>query len=64
MLYKTVLTVGEVAAVLSCSQYKVYQLLNQQILQGYHDANGRMWKIPETAVKDYMNRQMNCSKHQ
>ena len=54
---KKLLFVSDVASILNCSSYKVYGLIHNGELEGFKDANGKVWHIPEAGVQKYIN---NC----
>ena len=54
---KKLLFVSDVASILNCSSHKVYGLIHNGELEGFKDANGKVWHIPEAGVQKYIN---NC----
>ena len=50
--YEDILTVEEVCQALKIGYNAIYALLNSGKLKGYR--NGRVWRIPKIAVKEYV----------
>ena len=50
--YGDILTVPEVAEVLSIGKNRVYELLESKALKGFRI--GRVWKIPRDALQEYI----------
>lgn len=55
IINKTTLTIQDVQYILGSSAYSVYKLIHEGKLYAYKDAGGKMWKIPEQAILDYLN---------
>lgn len=55
--YKDVMDVYDVAEVLCIGKNRVYELLGNGSLKGFRI--GRVWKIPRTAVQEYILTQSN-----
>ena len=50
--YEDILTVEEACQALRIGYNGIYELLNSGKLKGYR--NGRVWRIPKIAVKEYV----------
>lgn len=54
IINKTTLTIQDAQYILGSSAYNIYKLIHEGKLYAYKDA-GKMWKIPEQAILDYLN---------
>ena len=57
--YPDILTVEEVCEALRMGYNAVYDVLNLGNLKAYN--NGRVWRIPREALKEYVMKSTNCS---
>ena len=58
--YSDILSVPDVAEVLSIGKNRVYELLENNAIKGFRI--GRVWKIPKAAIQEYIIEQNNlCS---
>ena len=55
VINKTTLTIQDVQYILGSSAYSIYKLIHEEKLYAYKDDGGKMWKIPEQAILDYLN---------
>lgn len=51
--YNEVLTVNEVAEILSCGRNTVYALLRQNLLSGFRIGKSN-WRIPKSSLESYI----------
>lgn len=52
---KTLLHVSDVASLLGYSSHTIYHLIKTGQLIAYKNDGGKAWKIPASAVEDYVN---------
>lgn len=55
--YSDILSVPDVADVLSIGKNRVYELLENNAIKGFRI--GRVWKIPKAAIQEYIIEQSN-----
>lgn len=55
IINKTTLTIQDAQYILGSSAYSIYKLIHERKLYAYKDDGGKMWKIPEQAILDYLN---------
>lgn len=55
--YSDILSVPDVAEVLSIGKNRVYELLENNAIKGFRI--GRVWKIPKAAIQEYIIEQSN-----
>ncbi len=55
VINKTTLTIQDAQYLLGSSAYNIYKLIHGGKQYAYKDAGGKMWKIPEQAILDYLN---------
>lgn len=55
--YSDILSVPDVAEVLSIGKNRVYELLENNTIKGFRI--GRVWKIPKAAIQEYIIEQSN-----
>ena len=55
--YSDIMSVPDVAEVLSIGKNRVYELLENNAIKGFRI--GRVWKIPKAAVQEYIIEQSN-----
>ena len=58
LIEKKVFFASEVASMLGCSTYKVYELLHSGELKGFRDCEGGTWYIPAESIEEYIARRM------
>ena len=59
--YNDILCVSDICDILLIGKNRVYELLGSGELKGFR-VGIRVWKIPKTAVNDYIYQQLNPSK--
>ncbi len=55
--YSDIMSVPDVAEVLSIGKNRVYELLENNAIKGFRI--GRVWKIPKAAIQEYIVEQSN-----
>lgn len=55
--YSDIMSVPDVAEVLSIGKNRVYELLDNNAIKGFRI--GRVWKIPKAAIQEYIIEQSN-----
>lgn len=55
--YNDIMSVPDVAEVLSIGKNRVYELLENNTIKGFRI--GRVWKIPKAAIQEYIIEQSN-----
>lgn len=55
--YSDIMSVPDVAEVLSIGKNRVYELLENNAIKGFRIV--RVWKIPKTAIQEYIIEQSN-----
>lgn len=55
--YSDIMSVPDVAEVLSIGKNRVYELLENSTIKGFRI--GRVWKIPKAAIQEYIIEQSN-----
>lgn len=55
--YSNIMSVPDVAEVLSIGKNRVYELLENNAIKGFRI--GRVWKIPKAAIQEYIIEQSN-----
>ncbi len=55
--YSDIMSVPDVAEVLSIGKNRVYELLENNAIKGFRI--GRVWKIPKAAIQEYIIEQSN-----
>lgn len=55
--YSDIMSVPDVAEVLSIGKNRVYELLENNAIKGFKI--GRVWKIPKAAIQEYIIEQSN-----
>lgn len=55
--YSDIMSVPDVAEVLSIGKNRVYELLENNTIKGFRI--GRVWKIPKAAIQEYIIEQSN-----